>query len=246
MDVESAIRQRKSIRAFKPDPVPREMLRNILEQALRAPSWANTQPWEFFVVTGERLHEVQKAYLERGEQEPQSEIARPYEFPSPTCHAERVSRLRAWRQTPEYMEYRRVQNFKNYGAPGGDLPPRRPEHVPSIKRHQCLVGVRLRLDGAEHHAACDLLWARNHSPGAIGDISRYNQKGSGHTGVEAHRPGNSDRLSRLGEPGKPTIQSARVAGQHYQVVWLCIDRRGGHREKGALLHQGCRSLRPVH
>ena len=50
MDVEDAIRQRKSIRAFKPDPVPKEQLRNILEQALRAPSWANTQPWEFVVV----------------------------------------------------------------------------------------------------------------------------------------------------------------------------------------------------
>jgi nitroreductase len=112
MDVEDAIRQRKSIRAFKPDPVPREKLRNILEQALRAPSWANTQPWEFVVVTGEQLHEIQKAYLERGEQEPQSEIARPYEFPEPY-----LSRRQGMTPTAEYMEHRRVQNYKNYGAP---------------------------------------------------------------------------------------------------------------------------------
>ena len=83
MNVEDAISQRKSIRAFRPDPVPKEVLKTILGQALRAPSWANTQPWEFVIVTGEQLREIQKAYLERGEREPQSEIARPYEFPEP-------------------------------------------------------------------------------------------------------------------------------------------------------------------
>ena len=45
MDIVEAIQQRKSIRAFKPDPVPKEILKEILELALRAPSWANTQPW---------------------------------------------------------------------------------------------------------------------------------------------------------------------------------------------------------
>jgi nitroreductase len=117
MDVEDAIRQRKSIRAFKPDPVPKEQLRNILEQALRAPSWANTQPREFVVVTGEQLHKIQKAYLERGEQEPQSEIARPYEFPEPYLSRREGLTPQGMTLTPEYMEYRRVQNFKNYGAP---------------------------------------------------------------------------------------------------------------------------------
>jgi nitroreductase len=117
MDVESAIRQRRSIRAFKPDPVPGDILRNMLEQALRAPSWANTQPWEFIVVTGERLQEIQKGYLERGEQEPQSDIARPYEFPEPYLSRREGLTPQGMTQTPEYMEYRRVQNFKNYGAP---------------------------------------------------------------------------------------------------------------------------------
>jgi len=44
MDIVEAIQQRKSIRAFKPDPVPKEILKEILDLALRAPSWANTQP----------------------------------------------------------------------------------------------------------------------------------------------------------------------------------------------------------
>ena len=52
MDVIEAIGKRKSVRAFTPDPVSLDMLKEIVEQALRAPSWANTQPWEFAVVTG--------------------------------------------------------------------------------------------------------------------------------------------------------------------------------------------------
>jgi nitroreductase len=117
MDVQAAISQRKSIRAFKPDSVPRNMLQTILEQALRAPSWANTQPWEFIVVTGEQLHQIQKAYLERGEQEPQSEVARPYEFPEPYLSRREGLTPPGMAQSAEYLEYRRVQNFKNYGAP---------------------------------------------------------------------------------------------------------------------------------
>jgi nitroreductase len=58
MDVVEALRKRKSIRGFKPDPVPREVLGKVLEAACRAPSALNTQPWEFFVVGGEALREV--------------------------------------------------------------------------------------------------------------------------------------------------------------------------------------------
>ena len=83
MEVAEAIRQRRSVRAFKPDPVPKKLLRKIIEAALWAPSWANTQPWEFAVVTGKTLESIQEAFLERGEQEPLSEVARPYEFPEP-------------------------------------------------------------------------------------------------------------------------------------------------------------------
>jgi len=52
MDVLEAIRTRKSIRGFKPDPVSREVLTEILRTACRTPSPMNTQPWEFFVLTG--------------------------------------------------------------------------------------------------------------------------------------------------------------------------------------------------
>ena len=73
MDVVDAIKERKSIRAFKPDTVPLDLLKKIIEQALRAPSWANTQPWEFAVASGEKLKEIQEGFVARGRQDPQSE-----------------------------------------------------------------------------------------------------------------------------------------------------------------------------
>jgi len=116
MDVIEAIRERRAVRAFKPDQVPQQILRQIVEQALRAPSWANTQPWEFAIVTGRPLEEIKKRFLERGEQEPQSEVARPYEFPEPYLSRIQALAPKGWTPTKENMDIRRIQNFKNYGA----------------------------------------------------------------------------------------------------------------------------------
>ena len=51
--VDAAITSRRSIRAFLPTPVPREMIEQILAVAARAPSGTNTQPWRVTVLTGE-------------------------------------------------------------------------------------------------------------------------------------------------------------------------------------------------
>ncbi|HEX9901745.1 MAG TPA: nitroreductase family protein [Acidobacteriota bacterium] len=59
MSVLEAIRKRKSIRKYKPDPVPDEVLGRVLEAARLAPSGKNLQPWKFIIVrsaeTKERL-----------------------------------------------------------------------------------------------------------------------------------------------------------------------------------------------
>jgi nitroreductase len=48
-------RRRRSVRAYRPDPVPDELLEVVLEAARWAPSAVNTQPWEFIVVTNPEL-----------------------------------------------------------------------------------------------------------------------------------------------------------------------------------------------
>jgi nitroreductase len=56
--VDAAIMSRRSVRAFHPDPVPRETMERILEVAARAPSGTNTQPWKVHVLTGEPLRRL--------------------------------------------------------------------------------------------------------------------------------------------------------------------------------------------
>lgn len=65
MDIVEAIKTRKSIRNFKPDPVPKETLREILEIASRAPSAMNTQPWEFIVLSGDVLENIRRGNVEK-------------------------------------------------------------------------------------------------------------------------------------------------------------------------------------
>lgn len=55
MELEAVLRGRRSIRAYRPEPVPEEDLHAILEQAFWSPSWRNIQPWKVWVVTGEAL-----------------------------------------------------------------------------------------------------------------------------------------------------------------------------------------------
>lgn len=65
MDVIEAIKQRRSVRAFTDKPVPRETIMEILNIACRAPSAMNTQPWEFIVLTGERLKRLRADIVEK-------------------------------------------------------------------------------------------------------------------------------------------------------------------------------------
>jgi len=50
MDLYQALKDRRSIRKYKPDPVPVDKLERILEAARIAPSWSNLQCWRFIVV----------------------------------------------------------------------------------------------------------------------------------------------------------------------------------------------------
>ncbi len=61
--VDAAITSRRAVRAFLPDPVPREVLEEIFRVASRAPSGTNTQPWNVHVLTGAALKRLTAAIL---------------------------------------------------------------------------------------------------------------------------------------------------------------------------------------
>ena len=65
MEYDDVVMGRRSIRGYKPDPVPQELIREVIALAIRAPSSLNTQPWHFHVVTGEPLDRIRKGNTER-------------------------------------------------------------------------------------------------------------------------------------------------------------------------------------
>lgn len=83
MEFKDCIQKRMSTRAYRPDPVPGETIQKILETALRAPSWGNTQPWEVFVVSGDRLKRIGEELVARfqADREPNPDVEMPAEFP---------------------------------------------------------------------------------------------------------------------------------------------------------------------
>ncbi|MEQ1863690.1 MAG: nitroreductase [Micropepsaceae bacterium] len=65
MHYDDVVRGRRSIRGYKPVPVPKALIREVIEIAMRAPSSLNTQPWHFHVVTGSPLDRIRAGNTQR-------------------------------------------------------------------------------------------------------------------------------------------------------------------------------------
>jgi nitroreductase len=93
VEFETVVRARRSVRAFRPDTVPMEMVRELLEVASRAPSGTNVQPWKVHVVAGEIRDRLEQEVLAHRETRPTDDSA---EFPRTSKRKEPyVSRMRA-------------------------------------------------------------------------------------------------------------------------------------------------------
>ena len=64
MELIEAIKGRRSIRGYKPDPVPREIIEDILEAGNWAPSAKNGHQWRFTVLTGKAKDDYNKMFRE--------------------------------------------------------------------------------------------------------------------------------------------------------------------------------------
>jgi nitroreductase len=123
MEIVEAIQQRKSIRRFKCSPVPKKILNEIMELALRAPSWENTQPWEFGIVTGEKLEQIRQACVERADEEINPDIPGPGVFPEPYNTRRRVLGRKVFelegikRDDREKRKWWFLQGLRLYEAP---------------------------------------------------------------------------------------------------------------------------------
>src|SRR5688572_21027919 len=75
MNVSEAVAARVSVRAFKPDPVPGALLRELLEKAHRAPSGGNLQPWRVHAIAGAPLEALKaKVGANLGGEQPEYDV----------------------------------------------------------------------------------------------------------------------------------------------------------------------------
>ena len=127
MDAIECIRTRMSIRKFRPEPVPREILSEIIKTAQCSPSYKNSQPWEVAIVSGEKKDELSKALIELIEKDtpPNPDIPEPVAWPllieqRMAEHMRKRSEKFGFNIVdPGLLKRSKIANFRFYGAPHG-------------------------------------------------------------------------------------------------------------------------------
>jgi nitroreductase len=133
--VDAAMYSRKSVRAFLPKPVPRELLEGILRASARAPSGTNTQPWHVHVLQGRKRDElVTKVCAAFDAEQPHSPLEYHYypeKFPEP------------------YLARRRKVGWDLYGMLGigkGDREKTRVQHRRNYELFDAPVALLFAID----------------------------------------------------------------------------------------------------
>lgn len=129
MHVRDAVISRYSCRAFLPTPVPEETVRAIVEDAARAPSGGNLQPWRVHALAGEPLEAIKRNIAARPDELPRGEGAEYTIYPQPLKEPYESRRRQVGEmlysaigvpradRAGRYRQY--AQNFQFFGAPVG-------------------------------------------------------------------------------------------------------------------------------
>ncbi len=133
LDVRTAVTGRKSVRGFKPDPVPVALVRQILDDAARAPSGTNTQPWRVHIAIDAARDRLSAALTDAAQSGPQQNEYRysPDELPEP------------------YLSRRRKVGFDLYGIAGiarGDMAGRKKQALKNYTFFGAPVGLFFTMD----------------------------------------------------------------------------------------------------
>ena len=128
MSIDDALKARRSVRAFRPDPVPRALIEEILQVASRAPSGTNIQPWKIHVVAGEvreRLVREVLAHRQTGPADTHAEFPRwakrkePYITRMRTLGKAMYGLLGVPRGDPAANDRQWARNYQFFDAPVG-------------------------------------------------------------------------------------------------------------------------------
>jgi nitroreductase len=139
--VEQAINTRMSARAFTTQPVPRELITQLLAQASRAPSGTNTQPWKVYVLQGKsRDTLVEKVCAAHDEVRAHPEKAANYREPYDYYPEKWVS---------PFIDRRRENGWSLYGLLGitkADKDKMHAQHQRNYRFFDAPVGLMFTLD----------------------------------------------------------------------------------------------------
>jgi nitroreductase len=125
MEILEGIKTRQSIRAFKPNPIAKDVMNKILQAVSNSPSYTNTQPWEVAMVSGKKKDELGRELLKlaRAKAPTNPDLPIPKGWPpalgerSREHGARRLSTLGVGRDDEKEREKLRLMNFEFYGAP---------------------------------------------------------------------------------------------------------------------------------
>lgn len=125
MELVQGIETRRSCRAFKPTPVPNELVEKVLKAAGKSPSYMNSQPWEVAVVSGEKRNELSRVLYDMAK----SGVAFKPDIKGPETwlpaldarikehNARRFQSLGIERSDERRKTELRLLNYRFYGAP---------------------------------------------------------------------------------------------------------------------------------
>jgi nitroreductase len=125
MDVTDAVVARRSIRAFRPDPIDDSVVASLLERAARAPSGGNLQPWRIYVINGDAMVEFRSFLTQQPPIEAPAydiyppELHEPYRTNRYTVGEQMYERLGIPRDDKPARLARVAQNYDFFGAPCG-------------------------------------------------------------------------------------------------------------------------------
>lgn len=125
METLETIETRRSTRSFRPDPIPGDVMKRLLQVASKSPSYTNTQPWEVVVVSGQKRNELAEKLLALATAKAPTcaDLPIPKGWPAAIDErarehgARRLSTLGLARDDVEGREKLRLMNFEFYGAP---------------------------------------------------------------------------------------------------------------------------------
>ena len=129
MNVSQAVETRVSIRAFKSDPVPAGLVREILDKARRSPSGGNLQPWRVYALAGDELARFLALIAERQAASPAGEppeydvypadLWDPYRTRRFECGEDLYATIGIERENKLGRLMQMAKNYQFFGAPVG-------------------------------------------------------------------------------------------------------------------------------